>query len=151
MVRELAESIGKGAVAGFAGTVAMTVSSTVEQKLRRRPPSAAPARAAERVLGIESFESDATEERFSNLVHWGYGTGWGIVRGLLRAVGFAPQAATALHLAAVWGTEQVMLPTLDVAPPLFTWGGREIAIDLWHHVVYAVATGVAYDLVEGGD
>ncbi len=149
-ITRLAEGIGKGLVAGLAGTAAMTVSSTVEQKLRRRPPSTAPARATAKVLGIEKFESDSAYNRFSNLSHWGYGTGWGIPRGLLRAAGVSPVAATAVHGAALWGNEQVMLPVLDVAPPVFIWPRKEIAIDAWHHAVYTVATGIAYELLDAG-
>ena len=37
-----------------------------------------------------------------------------------------------------------MLPALDVAPPLTEWGAQEVAIDAFHHIVYAIATGVAY-------
>jgi hypothetical protein len=29
------------------------------------------------------------------------------------------------------------------------WGAKEVAIDAFHHVVYATATGVAYRLIEG--
>lgn len=148
MVTSIAHSIGKGLVAGFAGTVAMTVSSTIEQRVRGREPSSAPARAAERALGIEEFENAAAERRFSNLVHWGYGTGWGVVRGLLRAAGAPPGLATAGHFAAIWGSSLVTLPVLDVAPPVTMWGGTEIAIDVWHHMVYVVATGVAYEALD---
>ena len=147
-VRELGETVGRGLVAGLVGTAAMTVSSTLEARLRGRPPSTAPARAAKKVLAIESFASEAAEERFSNLVHWAYGTGWGVVRALLGAAGLSPLAATAAHVVALWGSEQVMLPTLDVAPPLFMWGAEEIAIDAGHHVVYAMATGIAYELLD---
>ena len=31
--------------------------------------------AAERVLGIDHFAAQSAENRFSTLVHWGYGTG----------------------------------------------------------------------------
>jgi hypothetical protein len=148
-VSTLADSIGKGIVAGLAGTAAMTVSSTLEQKLRGRAPSTAPARATAKVLGIEKFSSDAAYGRFSNISHWGYGTGWGIPRGLLRAAGLSPAAATAAHGAALWGNEQVMLPALDVAPPIFVWSRREIAIDALHHAVYTLATGIAYELLDG--
>ena len=148
-VRELAETIGEGLLAGLVGTAAMTVSSTAEQKLRGRPASTAPARAAAKALGIEGFGSEAAEARFSNLVHWGYGTGWGVVRAVLGAAGLAPAVATGAHLAVVWASEQVMLPALEVAPPLFAWGAREVAIDAWHHLVYAAATGVAYEAIDG--
>ena len=144
----LASTIGKGLFAGLAGTAAMTVSSTVEAKIRRRAFSTAPADAAAKVLGIREFTDDAARSRFSNLVHWGYGTGWGVTRGLLRFSGLSPARATATHLAALWTSEQVMLPALAVAPPVTMWGREEIAIDGFHHVVYAFSAGIAYDLLE---
>jgi hypothetical protein len=148
MVSKVAHGIGTGLVAGLVGTAAMTVSSTIEMKVRGREASSAPAMAAEKVLGIEKFKSDAEERRFATLVHWGYGTGWGAVRGLLRIAGLSPTVATGGHLAAVWGSEQVTLPALAVAPPVTMWGGKEVAIDAWHHAVYVVATAVAYELVD---
>jgi hypothetical protein len=42
----------------------------------------------------------------------------------------------------------VTLPALEVAPPIVFWPKKEIAIDLWHHAVYAGATGLAYALIE---
>lgn len=147
-VRNVAEALGKGIVAGVAGTAAMTVSSTVEAKLRHRAFSTAPADAAAKVLGISSFTGEDARGRFSNLVHWGYGTGWGATRGMLSALGLSPAKATATHLVAVWGSEQVMLPALHVAPPITMWGREEAAIDGFHHAVYAVSTGLAYGLLD---
>jgi hypothetical protein len=144
---KFATSIGKGLVAGFAGTAAMTVSSTLEARLRRRQPSTAPARATAKALGIASFEDAVAQARFNDLSHWGYGTGWGIVRGLLDAAGLPPRKATAAHGAAVWGSAQVMLPAMDIAPPSIFWGKEEVAIDALHHAVYALATGIAYRLL----
>jgi hypothetical protein len=146
-VDTLAGAIGRGLVAGAAGTAAMTVSSTLEARWRGRPPSSAPARATAKVLGISEFETPVAQARFNDLSHWGYGTGWGVVRGLLAAAGLSPRAATIAHGAAVYGTEQVTLPALDVAPPAIFWGAREIAIDAFHHAVYATATGLAYRLI----
>jgi hypothetical protein len=149
-VSTLATNVGKGILAGVAGTAAMTVSSTLEQHLRGRAASTAPADATAKVLGIAEFASPAAKNRFSNLVHWGYGTGWGVVHGLLDTIGLRPAAATLAHGAAIWGNEQVMLPVLDVAPPVFMWPREEVAIDAWHHAVYAAATGVAYELIDRG-
>jgi hypothetical protein len=146
----LAAAIGKGLVAGFAGTAAMTLSSTLEAKLRGRAPSSAPARATTKVLGIKEFEDDIAKARFNDLSHWGYGTGWGVVRGLLGATGMTPKAATAAHGAAIYGSAQVTLPALDVAPPAIFWPKEEIASDAFHHVVYATATGLAYQLISDG-
>ncbi len=143
----LATALVRGLVAGLVGTAAMTVSSTLEMKLRDRGASSAPAQAAAKVLGVQPVDEDS-EARFSNLVHWGYGTAWGGARGLLTAAGLSGPAATAAHLGAVWGSEQVMLPTLGVTPPLTEWGAKEVAIDALHHLVYAGATGVAYSLLD---
>jgi hypothetical protein len=144
----VATSIGKGLVAGFVGTAAMTVSSTLEARLRHRAASSAPARATAKVLGIKEFEDDIAAARFNDLSHWGYGTGWGVVRGLLGATGMSPKAATAAHGAAIWGSAQVTLPALEVAPPIVFWPKKEIAIDAFHHAVYTLATGIAYKLID---
>lgn len=139
--------IGAGLVAGLAGTAAMTVSSTIEARLRQRKPSSAPARAAAKVLGIASFADERAQARFNDLAHWGYGTMWGVARGLLDAVGLPPRAATAAHGAAVWGSAQLMLPALDIAPPAVFWPPEEIAIDAFHHTVYALVSGIAYEML----
>jgi hypothetical protein len=148
---KVASSIGKGLVAGFAGTAAMTISSTLEAKLRGRAPSDAPARATAKVLGISAFEDGVAQARFNDLSHWGYGTGWGVVRGLLGATGLSARKATAAHGAAVWGSAQLTLPALDIAPPSIFWPKEEIAIDEFHHTVYAVAAGIAYELLSAGN
>jgi hypothetical protein len=145
----LAASIGKGLLAGFAGTAAMTVSSTLEARLRQRAPSSAPARATAKALGIKEFEDDRARARFNDLSHWGYGTSWGVVRGLLAATGMTSKAATAAHGAAIYGAAQVTLPALEIAPPVIFWDKREIAIDAFHHAVYAAVTGIAYEAIDG--
>jgi len=117
----------------------MTLSSSLEAKLRERGSSSAPADAAGKVLGVQPRDP-AGQARFANVVHWGYGTSWGSVRGLLAAAGINGATATGLHFAAVWGSSQVMLPSLDVAPPPWKSPPQEIAIDAFHHAVYAVAS-----------
>jgi hypothetical protein len=118
----------------------MTVSNTLEMKVRGRAASAAPADAAGKVHGVEP-KDEVGDARFSNLVHWGYGTGWSAVRGLIAAAGLEGTSATAAHFGAVWGSEQIMLPALNVAPPFWTWGAKEVGIEAFHHLVYAGATG----------
>ncbi|MDQ3728297.1 MAG: hypothetical protein M3355_01775 [Actinomycetota bacterium] len=143
----IASDVGKGLFAGAAGTVAMTVSSTIEAKVRDRGSSSAPADAAGKVLGIQPRDEDG-KARFSNVVHWAYGTSWGAVRGLLHAAGLDGAKATAAHFAAIWGSAQAMLPALDVAPPPWESPPEEIGIDAFHHAVYAVATGIAFTALE---
>jgi hypothetical protein len=76
VVNTVASSVGKGLVAGFVGTAAMTVSSSLEARIRHRVASSAPARATAKVLGIKEFEDDIAAARFNDLSHWGYGTMW---------------------------------------------------------------------------
>ncbi|MDQ3497690.1 MAG: hypothetical protein M3514_09315 [Actinomycetota bacterium] len=122
-IGDVAADFGKGLFAGAAGTAAMTVSSTLEMKLSGRGASQTPAQAAEEVLGVEP-EDEETEAQFSNLVHWGYGTGWGGVRGLLASAGLSGPVATAAHLGLVWGAEQVVLPMLNVSARSSSTVGR---------------------------
>lgn len=143
---QVAAAVGVGLAAGLAGTAAMTVSSTIEMKVRGRPGSSAPADAAGKLLGVRPA-GEQENKRFSTFVHWAYGTGWGAARGVLAALGLPAPAASAAHLALVWGTEQVMLPALQVAPPATQWGTKELAIDGLHHLVYAGVTGAAYELL----
>ena len=146
-IGDIAANFGKGLFAGLAGTAAMTVSSTLEMKLSGRGASQTPAQAAEKVLDVEPEDEEA-EARFSNLVHWGYGTTWGAAQGLLTSAGLSGPVATAAHLRLVWGAEQVVLPALDVSAPVFKYGSKATATDLWHHVVYAAATGIAYSYLD---
>jgi hypothetical protein len=145
----LASKIGMGLFAGLAGTAAMTLSSTIEMKLRQRPPSMTPAEAAGKVLGVRP-ESEAKKERFSNMVHWSYGTAWGGVRGLLEASGYHGRAASVLHFLAVWGVALNLLPGLKVTPPVKEWETEELAIDGFHHLIYVIATAAAYKYLKRG-
>ena len=148
MLARIANGIGKGVLAGFAGTAAMTASSTIEAKLRGRPFSTAPAKAATRALGIETFDDGEAYARFSNLVHWGYGTGWGVARGVMRAFGLGPRLATGAHFGTLWGSALYTLPKYEVAPPVVEWEGKEIGIDVFHHLVYVTAAAAAYELLD---
>lgn len=143
----LAGAIGKGIVAGMVGTAAMTVSSTVEMKLRRREASTTPAKVAGKVLGVQP-KGEQEKQRFSNMMHWAYGTAWGIPRGLIAAAGLKGIVADIAHFASVWGTALVMLPAAEAAPPAKEWGAKELAIDALHHSVYAAAAGLAYTWLE---
>jgi hypothetical protein len=37
---------------------------------------------------------------------------------------------------------------LEIAPPVIFWPKAAIAIDAFHHAVYAAATGLAYQLID---
>lgn len=146
-VGDVAGAVGRGLLAGAAGTAAMTASSAIETRARGRPASSAPAQAVESAFGVKAAD-ERSRRRLSTAVHWLYGTGWGGVRGLIGAAGIAGPGAVALHLLLVWGAELVTLPALEVAPPPWKWQAREIAVDVLHHGVYATATSVAYGALD---
>lgn len=139
----LTANLGRGLAAGLVGTAAMTVSSTAEAKLRDRGSSTTPAAAGAAVLGVVPRD-ERGERRFNHIMHWGYGTSLGAVRGMLASTGMGPRTASVAHLATVLGAEQVVLPATGAAPPATRWEAKEVAIDVLHHAVYAAATGAAY-------
>ncbi len=124
---DLASAAGVGALAGLAGTAAMTVSSTLEAKARGREPSETPAAAAGKVLGVQPTD-DKVKKRFNNFAHSAYGPSWGTVRDLLDLPGLHGAPAAAAHISASCGVEQIVLPVTGASSPAWKWGNnKEIA------------------------
>jgi len=144
---KIADALGKSLVAGLAGTVAITISQMIEMKITERPPSTTPAKAVEKTLEVAPARQ-SNEKEFSQKIHWVYGISWGAARGILGLLGIRKWAATAIHYTAVTTTAFIMLPALKVAPPLKKWGAKEISIELFHHVVYAIVAGLVYDAID---
>ena len=119
----------------------MTVSSTLEATLRGRAASRRRRARPPRCSGIAEFEDDLAHARFTTSR-----TGATAPAGASCAACSAPPACrrraprrpTARRSGAA---RAVTLPALDVAPPFVFWGKEEVAIDVFHHLVYAVATG----------
>jgi hypothetical protein len=85
-VSDMASAVGKGLFAGLAGTAVMTVSSTLEANLSGRGASSTLADALSAALRVRPY-GEAGQQRLNIVAHWGYGTSWGAVRGLLGAMG----------------------------------------------------------------
>lgn len=146
-VDRVASEVGKGVFAGVGGTAVMTLSSTVEMKLRGRSASNTPADAICKLLGVEAM-SEKERTRLTNLVHWTYGTSWGALRGLISLTGLGGPRAAGAFFVAVWGGELIGLPAMRVAPPPTQWGAEGIGIDAIHHLAYALGTSLAYELID---
>lgn len=144
---EAGSALGRGIIAGLAGTLAITVSQMIEMKLTKREQSNTPAEAASKVLEIKPATPEA-KEKLTYEIHWMYGTLWGIMKAALSRMGLKGWPSTLLHFGAVYGTALVMLPSLKVAPPVKKWGAKAIAIDALHHVVYATIAGLVYDQID---
>lgn len=142
----LGAAIGKGLIAGVAGTIAITISQMIEMKITGRKPSTAPAKAVKKTLHIQAVKGNS--ETFSTEVHYAYGTTWGIARGLLSLVGLTGFAATVAHFTALWGTAITIEPKLEIAPPVKEWKRKDIAIDIFHHAVYAIVAGLVFDAID---
>jgi hypothetical protein len=144
---KIALALGKGILAGMAGTAAITISQMIEMKISGRKPSETPAKAVNKVLHVQPADEEH-KEQFVQEVHITYGTLWGIERGILDLAGLRGLPATMLHYGTVWGTAMVMLPSIDVAPPVKEWGPGEIAKDGMHHLIYAAVAGFVYDSID---
>ena len=165
-------ALGQGLVAGLAGTIAITASQMIEMQITGRSSSSAPMKVGGKVLGAEprqqaelekkkqgesnapqstdelQEEVEGNQQKFSQFMHFGYGTAWGVARSGLDKVGVRGWPASLVHFAALWGTAQVMLPANDAAPPITQWPPRQIVTDVLHHAVYALAAGAVYDAMK---
>ena len=137
-------------LAAVFGTVAMTLSSTTEMQWVERPASVVPGLATARLLrpfGVREVKGRALDI-LATWTHWGYGALWGFAFwALVDPAGLPLAAAGALFFLIVWGTEQVELPVLDLAPWPWKWGLKYNLIDAWHHAVYAAGTVAGWALL----
>jgi hypothetical protein len=146
---ELGSAIGKGLLAGLAATAAITISQMIEMKITKREPSDAPVKVASETIAVKPATKDQ-KEQLSQELHWAYGTGWGAARGIIALTGLKGWKATAVHFAAIWGSSMIMLPMFNAAPPIYEEDATAIAIDGFHHAVYAIAAGITYDALDSG-
>ena len=158
-------AIGKGLIAGFAGTVAISISQMIEMKITNRDSSNTPVVVGGKVLGVEprgkaKVERQKTEgkaspkalqdlqkneQQFAQLMHFGYGTGWGIFRGALDLACINGKTADFALFGGIWTAAQLMLPAAAGSKPIYKWSPQEIGIDVLHHAVYAFAAGEVYE------
>ena len=145
---DVAAAVGKGLFAGLAGTAAMTLSQQIEMKFSGREPSTGPGDMVADLLGIEP-KGQKERENFSNLVHWTWGTVWGMPRGLIALAGLRGGKAVAAHTALVLGMDFWIYHALGVAPPPWRMGSEEVGLEVLHKSVLAVATSAAYEVLDG--
>lgn len=147
LFNKIASSIGRGVVAGFVGTAAMTITKSIEARVRQRDLSTIPGEAVERVFGLQA-RTTQDQLRFSNTVHFAYGTAWGVDRGLLGAAGFTGVPASLIHFGLTWGATLVLLSRSHATPSLRKWGIKELSWHGFHYLIYAFVTGIVYDFLE---
>lgn len=145
-IGKLGSAIGKGLIAGLAGTIAMSVSQAIERRINKGSVDLTAAKAVEKLFDIGP--EPGTEEILAQEVHYVYGTLWGSARGILSLCGLRGFEATASHFAALWSTALAVETGLDLAPPVEERQDRELLMSAVHHLVYAVVAGLVYDAID---
>jgi hypothetical protein len=139
----------RGLAAGFAGTVALTVSQRIEMRLTGRPPSDLPARVAEGVFGISLRGRRRKLAAFA--AHWCNNTSSGLARALLDRVGLRGAPAAGATFVLYLGGSALLFGRLGLAPPPWRRPPRQLGVDVVHAGVYSVVTSTAYELMAPGE
>ncbi len=141
-------AVTSGVAAGVAGTAAMTVAQMAYYKATGTEASTVPAQVARRIFkgvlrrDLPPEGAQGIEPALNSVMHWLYGTSWGVLFGL-TAAGRRPGAGVVFGLV-VWGASLVHLPAMKLAPPVWETDAKQIVPDLGFHILYGTATAAAY-------
>jgi hypothetical protein len=134
----------EGAVAGVAGTVAMTLLENFEQHMTGRPDSYVPARVLERLTGAPAHVG--VQLRGWNLaMHYGQGIALAPLRSLMAHAGLRGPVASTKFAVVRLANDQILENLTGVGAPPQTWPRAELAADLLHKTTYALVTGLVAD------
>ncbi len=138
------QTIGRGIIAGLAGTVIMTAfQEFVEMPLTRRPASFAPAKFAEKMFRVHPT-TEQGRNRLNWMTHFALGTMWGAAYGIAARSGLRGQSAVAAVFGVVYTGDVALNTALGLYRPL-TWSAKDVAIDVIDKLVQAEATGAIFD------
>lgn len=159
-------AVGRGLLAGVAGTAAMTAWQELSAKLqssegedgtsseeKAKDPweeASAPAKVGRRIIeGVFHKEVSADQiGTLTNVMHWGYGTTWGAVYGLLAGTAGRSSATGGLVFGTgVWLSSYAELVPMGLYEPPTEYEPKELAMDLSYHLVYGTATALAFAAV----
>lgn len=136
----------KGLFAGLIGTIVMTLSQMLEISRTGREPSTVPGQVGSKLLRL-SPKNEHEMTSLSNKVHWGHGIALGAVFGLISLTKVSGVAAIAIFFALLRSGDALLYAALGIAPLPWHWKANELITDLFHKGVYAIATGVTYQLI----
>lgn len=158
----------RGLGAGLLGTATMTATQKIAMRLAgadsdsseqqpsdgaRDPWEDAPAPAqAARQISQAVFTRDVSPGHIpllTSVLHWSYGTGWGLVYGVVaeRAPRSRALRLGALFGAAVWAMSYVQLVPMGIYEPPWQYPAKELTLDLSYHLSYGVGTGLGFALL----
>ncbi|MBW3651412.1 MAG: hypothetical protein KY458_12675 [Actinobacteria bacterium] len=137
-------TIGRGVLAGLAGTVVMTAfQKFVEMPITGRDESFAPANFAAKILPIQP-KNDHERQRLNWATHFALGAMWGSAFGIAGRAGLHGQKAVAAVFATVYTGDVLLNTALGLYQPS-SWSTRELVVDVVDKLVQAEATGVMFD------
>lgn len=165
-------AVARGLLAGALGTAAMTAWQELSTRLRhsgqddaagqseqeaapQREPdpweqASVPAQVARKLI-LRLTGRDVPPDKIgalTNVVHWGYGVGWGAVFGLTAGAGRSAMIRRGLVFGTgVWGASYVLLVPLGFYEPPWRYTPEELAMDLSYHLAYGGGVGAAYAVV----
>ncbi len=146
----LAGNVGRGALAGLAGSVVMTAfQKFVEMPITKREDSYGPADLAQKLLPVEP-SSEAGRKRLNYATHTALGAMWGAAYGLAAHKGLRGPRGAAATFGAIYAQDLAMITALGLGKP-WTWSPKEWTIDVVDKVVVIVATGTIFDRLLGPD
>jgi len=131
-----------GFLAGFLGTVVMTLVQLLEIFLTGRKTSFTPVLGLAKILRFDINRlSDKSKNILNYAVHFAYGTFWGFPLALVIFLGSPPYLSVLLvYFVIVWVQSFFVLPILSLAPPVWKWRTKSILTDGFFHFVYALST-----------
>ena len=142
----LAGTIGRGMVAGVAGTGVMTAfQKYVEMPLTGRDESYAPAKFVEKVLPIGK-KRGKERRRLNYVTHYALGLMWGAAYGVAAHNGLRGQRAVGAVFATVYTGDVLANVALGLYKPR-QWSVQDTTVDVVDKLVQAEATGVIFDNV----
>jgi hypothetical protein len=168
-MRQLAKGIGAGLI-GTTGMTALQELSILFRKARKARSNGAapetrrdddpwshapaPAQVAKRMLETV-FHREVHADRIkvlTNLTHWGYGTGLGVMYGLVGRrlpLGRSPAVRGPLYGTGAWAMSYAMLVPMGLYEPPWHYPAKTIAKDLSYHLVFGLGCATGYKLLAG--
>ncbi len=136
--------LGRGAVAGVAGTVVMTAfQKLVEMPITGRSDSYAPAEFAEKVFRLAPG-TPVARRRLNNATHLALGTMWGAAYSIAARAGLKGPRAVATVFVTVFTTDVLLNTALGLYRPR-DWSGQDWAVDVIDKLVQAAAAGAIFE------
>ncbi len=139
-----ADLLGRGALAGLAGTVGMTAfQKLVEMPVTGRQDSYAPADFSEKLLPVHP-KTPAARRRLNYATHFSLGLMWGTAYGIAAANGLRGQKAVNAVFGVVYTGDVLLNTALRLYHPT-EWTAQDWAIDVVDKYVQAQVTGAVFD------